>query len=1040
MIFPRLDFRDKAEIYQQTLTLARAYCPEWSDFWPESLDDAAVAEDPGLVLMKLFSHLMAYTIDQENNVPLQRRLAFFQFMAASPRPPIPASTVITFNLREKKPPVIVAAASRVLTQESTPIIFQTEQDLEVLPASITNAFSVFPSLDKFVSSTAQFSRGDASTMFIQGTGREAMPRVSSVNSALGVQSLGHWFLMGDSTLFKPDASLQSISIKIYGKHLTPLYFDQWFDGNLHSLPSDITGTDDGAQLTVVLTVPPSVGSESLNDYVEKIFRHDGGVNAFELSNSITGEASQQNAYWMSVKPAENVAVLAEFESQLPVITGLQVLLSGKTIQPDHTASNDIVINSANGAYPFGKTPKLEDAFYINSDSVFSKVGARVTLFFDVTTVTEIYPVTLDWQFWDGSSWQSFISGSNSAQTHFVDSSNAMQYNNSDGKTFVQFICPVMKSHTVAGQKGLWIRVVVADGSYGEAGGFSATPVATTINDVPSTVLTAEQKNSLITYLNNTAGVNFSYRFDDQEYAPPYIRSLTLTYSFESIPDQLFCYNAFDLTRFLFQPYKPIELDSSAFYLGISPLGICEYGAGKKLSLYFKLQQNHINQTIDMLNSGRSLGSLVWQYYDGKRWRKLDIDDGTNAFTLSGIVSFYLPEKLVPALLFSREAIWLRVCDLGPGRNIILCGVYPNAVTAVNKIEVENEILGSSNEMPSQQFQLNNTPVTRGAVITVIEPAGLSAESDQSNVLNPQNTVERVWSQVDNFAFSSAADRVYTLDHATGTITFGDGRNGIIPPSGHNNIVAQGYTYTQGLEGNVATGEVNVLKPGISSIAEVTNPAPAIGGVAGDGVAWIQRNGASQIRTCNRAVQLLDMAPLALASSPQVDKATAIQQLPLVDSETLSEAIVVYVLPISRDLIPIPDLALLQQVQQFIRERSLITLVDAISVKAPDFIPINLGVQLDSNVPSNQRNQLKKIVATELRNFLQPVFGGPKQLGWNFGQPIRVADVTHFCRKLTDVSNVIAVTINGEYNTDFALLESQLPIAGVISVFIYGATD
>ena len=1042
---PKLDFRNQDIIYQQTLELARAYCPEWVEFWPPDLQ-SAVNDDPGLVLLNLFSELMNYTIQQENNLPVQRRLAFFQFLALAPRAPVAADCILQFQLRKNSKPVKVPAFTTVTGEQQPPIRFQTQKPLQVIPANIVNAFSLFPSLDSYVNSLPLFSSEQSSTMFIGKqpyTEQQPQPAIP----------LGHWFILGDSNLFAPDDSLQSISVVMHGRQLAPVYFEQWYDGDLNAMNALVTADSSGSNLTATLATMPSAPAMTLTEFTEKLFIRDGGINSFDMESDESAITGATKDYWLTVTPAPGMKILSKLEDQLPYIKSIYCQFSGKKIQPNTAAYNNVQVDTANGVYPFGQTPETSDAFAISSVSVFAKEGALVTVNFDLMPVEKAFPVELDWQFWNGDSWQSFTNSSNS-QYQFVDECNNLQANNSSGGTYIRFLCPALQQHTVAGEKGLWIRVVIESGGYGKEGGFVTTSVADTLDQVPSSILDPQKKADLIDHLNKTQGVNFSYHFNRSHFYPPFIKALTVTYEFQTIPQQFFCYNAFELSDFLFKPYVPLQLDASSFYLGLSPADIQKYCLGEVLTLFFNLPQSNINnslQQIEKRDPAAIPAQLQWQYYNGNSWVSLDVDDNTHQMTTSGIVSFVVPQDITPGIQYSRYAVWLRVKDLGIGRDIELLGVYPNSVLAANKITITDEILGSSNGVPEQQFQLDNTPVMEGMTLLVNEPESfsekVSALQQNTNDTVSNNAVPTgsrkdkttpvVWQQVPNFAFSDASSRVYTLDNQTGKITFGDGRNGLIPPQGHNNIVASQYSYTQGLQGNVAADVLNTLKPGISNITAVSNPAPASGGVEGDDTTWLSNNGPALLRANNNAVQLNDFEALALDASPLVDKAIACTVEQPVSFQPL---ICIYLLPISTDPAPQPSLTLLLETQQHLRDRCLLSLADNVRVYPPDYVAIDVTIQLVSNEPQNQHNQQRLNITQDIATYLQPVFGGNTKLGWQFGASITARDISLYTQTLEGVEVVLAVTINGHTNGEVLLNKNQLPMAGDIEVQIYGGLN
>jgi alpha-N-arabinofuranosidase len=71
--------------------------------------------------------------------------------------------------------------------------------------------------------------------------------------------------------------------------------------------------------------------------------------------------------------------------------------------------------------------------------------------------------------------------------------------------------------------------------------------------------------------------------------------------------------------------------------------------------------------------------------------------------------------------------------------------------------------GVSNDAPNQQFTVWYPPVAPHSQTIYVDGVG--------------------WHEIADLATARAADQVYTLDPATGTVRFGDGRHGAIPPRG-----------------------------------------------------------------------------------------------------------------------------------------------------------------------------------------------------------------------------------------------------------------
>jgi hypothetical protein len=100
----------------------------------------------------------------------------------------------------------------------------------------------------------------------------------------------------------------------------------------------------------------------------------------------------------------------------------------------------------------------------------------------------------------------------------------------------------------------------------------------------------------------------------------------------------------------------------------------------------------------------------------------------------------------------------------------LTNILVNTVQALNAVTVEGELIGASNGLPNQSFQLSNFPVLpRDRSIKGI------IQVDEGDGNGPT-----LWTEVPDFSGCDRTSQVYKLDYSTGIITFGDGVNGKIP--------------------------------------------------------------------------------------------------------------------------------------------------------------------------------------------------------------------------------------------------------------------
>jgi len=1027
---PILDFRNAEAFYGQTLALAQQYTPQWSRYWPPGVVQSADAQDPnaaaqainqdpGLVLLNLFAQMAGYTATIENQIPYQRRQAFFQFMGMQLRPPLPALAPLHFTLKPGQPARLVPAQTAVLDADAHDIRFQTNQELLVVPASLCAAMTLIPAQDQYIDAMPVL---DAA----------ALPRPLPPSVPIFVADdrpdpaetpLGHWFILGDAQLFKPDPALQSVTVTLYGTQLHAQYFGQWFDGALNPLAVRLEVSDDARQLEITLLQLPLAAPRTIDQLLQQIYAQEDPGAGFTAPQAAAND--QLPEYWLLVKPDPQVKVLAALAEQLPVITGLQCTFRGDGIPAQQAACNVVLLDIRNGAYPFGETPQTSDAFYLRNDAVFGRAGARIALSFDLVPVQTQSEVQLYWQFWNGTAWQSLNQTlAQISQHQFVDTTHNLRYNNPDGPTWVQFECPPMQETTVAGGKGLWIRALIATGGYGEAGGFVTTSVADTIAGIPDKVLPAENKGSVIAYLNDVEGINFSYHFNQAQFYPPFVRSLRIGYSYAAQPTRYWSYNAFELSRFLFSPFKPVAAELTGFYFAFATGSFGVETVGRRLNLYVHLER-------ECTSAGTA---LQWQYHDGQAWLALAVDDGTQGLSRSGIVSFIVPAAMQAATLYSQQAYWFRADNPHVERTVRLYGLYPNTVMASGLTGVDDEVLGSSNEQPGQQFSLNYPPVLPAIDLRVLETRAIEALAPDPSpgataaAMHAAASLPQPWRQVDSFALCGPSDRVYTLDCQNGLVTFGDGYNGRIPPAGYNNIVVAHYDSTRGIAGNVARDRLTLLRPGISGIDAVTNPAPASGGVDGDTSADIAVRSPALVKANGYAVQLCDLSALAAQASQQVAQARAI--------ETAQQTIRIVLLAQSQAAVPYTTPAILTQVAQAVRAQCLAALAPRIDTVAPDFVAIDIDAQLQVDCPPDQRGVLQQRLVEQLLAFLQPVFGGPTHTGWRFGQPVQAMTVNRFLRTLPEVTAVLALSLNGHLNGDIGLEPGQLPVAGQVSLLLY----
>ena len=181
--------------------------------------------------------------------------------------------------------------------------------------------------------------------------------------------------------------------------------------------------------------------------------------------------------------------------------------------------------------------------------------------------------------------------------------------------------------------------------------------------------------------------------------------------------------------------------------------------------------------------------------------------------------------------------------------------------------VPSEVLGSGNPVvTAQDFTLKNTPVTYFA-----DPASISGDGFSSTVQVSVNNV--AWKEVQTFYGQPPNARVFVLredDSGKTHVTFGDGVNGALLPTGTNNVVAT-YRYGAGAAAP-AVETLTVIQSPQPGLKALRNPLQPTGGADADDPSRLTTLAPQSVLTFGRAVAKDDYVAIALTAG--ADKAAA----------------------------------------------------------------------------------------------------------------------------------------------------------------------
>ncbi len=477
-------------------------------------------------------------------------------------------------------------------------------------------------------------------------------------------------------------------------------------------------------------------------------------------------------------------------------------------------------------------------------------------------------------------------------------------------------------------------------------------------------------------------------------------------------------------------YPPLSLTpqpQAALYLGFDQ----PFPAGVDRLTFHALQPSTpapVQSGTDPLASPSPPVDGYWEYWAGQ-WKQLQVQtDTTIALSRSGFMTFQAPADAQPQQLglltkpTDPALFWIRFRIqnmIGAGyENVpMLQGILLNTVSATNTVTETNELLGASNGRPNQTFQLARYPILplpgdSPTIIVVDDGSGYVA-----------------WKEVEDFDGAGPKSQVYTVNHSTGLVSFGDGRKGAIPPmlpgNGSNldtaaqtNIMAQSYRWGGGAAANTGANTITTLLASLPNIQGVTNPAPAHDGADEETIAQAQVRAPMVLRTANRAVTPEDFEFLAeQAPGAQVARAKAFPLLnpnfrvlrSAADGSPQLEApvpgaVTVFVIPQSTQEPPMPSANTLQVVANYLQSHRLLTC--EVFVAPPRYRQVRIEVQVIAE-PTADLGFVGNAVRNQLLQYFNPLSpGGVNGNGWEFGGPIYFAETY---RKIFDVDGVNLIT-------------------------------
>ncbi|HEY4238221.1 MAG TPA: putative baseplate assembly protein [Kofleriaceae bacterium] len=960
------------------------YSPEWTNHNPS---------DPGITLIELAAWMTDQLIYRLNQVPDKNYVAFLNLLGIKLRAPRAAKALIRFSLVEAATKQRVPRGTQISTPQATEehtVTFETARDAVVTNSRPDRCFSYF------------------------NNGYSENTRYLDPKSGIG------------DAAFEVFAGAQRIERFLY-------LSDPRF-----------ANTGEAALLRIFLGTPER-GSRDLArllewEYWEGSRWKDLEPSSIEVDRGEIAFLGPLRFEPTTVNHIEGLWVrgrLAEVpetpeDTEIDTIRA-RVEVVGEGLLPTNAYANldnnaFLALDLGKNIYPFGKDPKIDNILYLACDELLQTADAYISiemLLADSSVIPRPNPsdqLVLAFEYWDGKRWRHLGRSAprgalpGAGDEHgFHDDTKALSQSGT-----VSFRRPKdMEASEINGVAKRWVRVRIEKGDYGEQGQY-----------------TLESEKWMFK--------------DDRPLRPPALRSITVRYR-EDYRDvrHVLSFNDFQYTDVtevarteftIFQPFQAKPEDSPALYMGFpakppnDPMGLYfqleeELGLGSLPSDEAEIATHELGKYEAMKKLSWETGQqVVWEYWDGRLWEPLTVDDETQGFTSSGFVFLVAPDNWLASSKFTEERFWLRA-RLEQGGYVKpprIRMIVSNAIDGFNHETIRGEILGQSDASPLQQFKFLRGPLLDDEIVEIRERQAPNADEifdlkdpkdpkfdpvRRVEPENPQNNEVWVrWKRVESFFASGPKSRHYTLDYVTGFIAFGDGRRGMVPPELKNNIIAASYRIGGGSLGNVNTNTLTSLGRALAYIDGVTNPLPAAGGADRETIDEAKNRAPYTIKSRDRAVTSEDYEMLALRASTTLARARCVPDRSNRGHVTLA------LVPkgvtrgeeLTRRLIPSNEV--LRFVKRYLDERKLVGTV--LNVIRPRYKDFSLRVVLiRRSVGTSDR--LRRDIELKLRRFLHALVGGKDAKGWEFGRAVLKPELIHLVEEVPGVEGVDQLELRDE---------------------------
>lgn len=952
---PLFDPRNKEQILQSILELAKSYVPEW---------EPLAKQDSGWILSRMIAEQFYDSFKRFNQVPYKNMLYFLNLLGADTLPCSASQGFVTVELNEGTPKGIpVLQGSRIFgINAQDRVLFETTES--------------FLAVDNCVQ--AVYAQNASETILIQSYTNEQKQAFRMFDFANGKNLIYHRLLFHPGTILYANANA-----------IFTVSFENIYRRGMEQLVASYLSEPQHANWWFV------IGEEQYP--LQKIAVQKQQISfALPQDWKSIPEISLFDTCWIACD------ILPTDQKQELTITGISLSGTGENMVPQYLYANDLSL-PLEDFLPFGEKFSAFDDFYICCNDILSQAGANVilTLEMDCFHVEEAvspapikwkrilheselrkpehttrYVERVLWEYWNGQGWRRLFMDTSYEDVFCITEPTCIQMN---------FCCPEDAAPTLVGAEfGYWLRarIVSGQGVYAPATVYAA-PL---IRQIHFSYSYCGVERAVSEIREESTGTIKSYLCQQKEEIP-IVQTKTEGYPIAYL--QLKAPLEKGALKLFFRMDGGLEGDMPSLKWEVwstshnqkcwQELKVADGTAFFKKSGIVTLLCNHTMQQERFFGQEGYWLRIV--NMDG-RYDTMSYESVERLPWISEIHFNTVPvvqvETLEPLYFYNAEEKQNLQISLDVEK------VFSIRVW-VNEVET---LVGRERWIQAH---------------TKIQEDTVRIETNEQGKITAYWVL---WEQAAHLYDAGAQDRVYVFDKQNSTVLFGDGIHGKMPPATQAEAVCVEIKTTAGAAGNFDAYHIEGFADAVPFVAKVYNAAPLLGGCDEESALHaIVRNSQSLCHQ-NRAVSKDDFVFLTKAADHNIEDVKVV-----FGTEQNSQKVRIAVLP--KQFLAEDDYftAIAKKIYAQLLQKAPLVLTSNqnIDIFEVTYIEYSISIQLEVMDYQIYQNTYQA-VAERLESYLNPIYGNVHKNGFSIGSLPTKMQIYNYLKNIKTISRIKSLTI------------------------------